>query len=173
MLAVIGSVALGSHGYTFGRVPSDIDLVGDYDDLVYFLKSSDCKSIIPIAEGKKIVGRSQTMIYDCEITWTNSTAKELYELIISDPNTINTNGCAFASLNVCYMLKMTHRFRKNNPHFLKTMSDIHKMREWGAVIQPEHKAFFKKRLKETLSYKHPKLNQSKKSFFTDDVPYVY
>jgi hypothetical protein len=173
MLAVIGSVALIVRGYNIGRKPSDHDLVGDYDELIKKLQQVGCTTIIPIAQGKKVVGRNQTIIFECEIAWEKSTSAELLELIANDKDTLKDGDYMYPSLNVLYMLKMTHRFKKNNPHFLKTMQDIHLMREWGAVIQPEHKEFFKRRLKETLNYSHPKLNQSKKEFFTDDVPYTY
>lgn len=173
--ACIGSVALYEHDIDIGRKRSiDVDLVGDYDALIYFLKENNtCRSIIPIDEGKKLVGRAKYVIYECEIAWENSTSKELLDLIINDPNSLKIDHTYYASMNVCYMLKMTHRFRKNSPHFLKTMNDIQTLRKLGAIIQPEHMKFYKRRLKETLSYKHPKLNQTKKDFFTDDIPYRY
>jgi hypothetical protein len=72
------------------------------------------------------------------------------------------------------MLKMSHRYKKNSPHFLKTMQDIRKMREAGAVIQPEHEAFYKHRMDATYWYEHPNLNQSKDEFFNpEDDFYVY
>ena len=173
MLAVIGSVALLEQNIDLGRKPSDVDLVGDYDELVRFLKDMQAKGIMPIAEGKKIVGRTQHTVYECEIAWSNSSSEELLKLIRDDPKSYVVDNQYYASLDICYLLKMTHRFKKNSPHFLKTMQDIHKLRELGATIRPEHQDFYKRRLAETLDYKHPKLNQGKKDFFTDDVPYVY
>jgi hypothetical protein len=63
------------------------------------------------------------------------------------------------------MLKMSHRFLRNSPHFLKTMRDIQLMRKMGAKIRPEHQEFYKERQKETYDYGHPKLNTSKNEFF--------
>jgi hypothetical protein len=71
------------------------------------------------------------------------------------------------------MLKMSHRYLKDSPHFLKTMRDIHFMRKHGAVIQPEHEAFYKLRRAETYNYNHPKLNTSKADFFQDVEIYQY
>lgn len=173
MLACIGSIALINQKVELNREPSDIDLVGDYDELVSFLKHKQARSIVPIDSGKKVVGRTPNHIIECEIAWPNSTSIELHELIVNDPKSLKIGSIYYASINVCYMLKMTHRFKKNNPHFLKTMRDIHLLRKLGAEIQPEHMKFYKRRLKETLDYKHPKLDQSKKAFFTDDVPYRY
>lgn len=111
---------------------------------------------------------------EAEITWDGSTAKMLHDLILADPKTIYADGLAYASLDVCYMLKMSHRYLKNSPHFLKTMKDIRNLRQFGAAIRPEHKAFLKEREKVTYWYKHPKLNKSKKEFFNGDgVKYVY
>lgn len=172
MLAIIGSLALSN--YTkLDRSPSDIDLVGDYDEIVAFMKKINCTTIYPIDEGKKLVGKSKDVIVEAEITWENSSAAELYALIADDPNSTQTDNLMFASLDMLYALKMTHRFKKNSPHFLKTMRDIQLMRQLGASIKDEHRAFYNRRKKETLNYKHPKLDQNKRDFFTDDVPYVY
>jgi hypothetical protein len=171
MLAIIGSAALVAQNVELGRECGDLDLVGDYDDLISKLKAIGVSGITPFDNGKKIVARNKDTIFECEIAWPASTSEALYHLILSDSNSIKVEGYAYASLNVCYMLKMTHRFKKNSPHFLKTMRDIQLLRKLGAVI--EHEEFYQRRLKETLDYKHPKLNQSKKEFFTDDVPYTY
>lgn len=172
MLVVIGSTALNLAMDT-GRNPNDCDLVGDYDELQEFFKANLCRSIIPFEGGKKLVARAPGKVYEAEIAWEGSTSEALAKLVLDDPYTRIIDGMAYAHLDVCYMLKMTHRFKKNSVHFLKTMDDIHAMRKAGAQIRPEHKDFYERRLKETLSYGHPKLNQSKKEFFTDDVPYVY
>lgn len=176
MLAIIGSAPLIQAGI-LSREPRDCDLLGDYDELVAFLKSVGARNITPIAEGKKIVARNATTIFECEIAWEGSSAEELLKLILSDPiesySQIGTHKVRNANLNLLYALKMTHRFKKNSPHFLKTMRDIQTMRMHGAIIAPEHQAFYSRRYKETMDYNHPKLNQSKKDFFTDDVPYQY
>lgn len=174
MIAVIGSVALRFHApELLKRRPSDWDIIGQYDDLIAFFKEVGATGITPFAEGKKLVARTDNRIYEAEIAWEGSTSEALLKLICNDAESEQDAGLAFASLDILYMLKMTHRFKKNSPHFLKTMEDIHAMRSYGRKIKPEHKEFYERRLKETLSYSHPKLNQDKKSFFTDDVPYVY
>lgn len=80
------------------------------------------------------------------------------------------------TLDVLYALKLSHRYLKNSPHFLKTMQDIHKLRKLldCKAVHPGLEEFFKLREKETYSYAHPKLNQSKKNFFSDDnINYIY
>ena len=79
-----------------------------------------------------------------------------------------------APLEVLYLLKMSHRFKKNSPHFFKTMNDIHFMRSLGVTIPDELQTIFKLREYETYSYSHPNLNVMSKDFFKgDEVPYVY
>lgn len=84
------------------------------------------------------------------------------------------NGDFVAPVDVLYLLKMSHRFKKNSPHFFKTMNDIHFMRSLGAVIPAELEDVFKLREKETYDYSHPNLDVKSKDFFKgDEVPYVY
>lgn len=84
------------------------------------------------------------------------------------------NGDFIAPVNVLYLLKMSHRYKKNSPHFFKTMNDIHYMRSLGASIPAELEDVFKLREKETYNYSHPNLDVKSKDFFKgDEVPYVY
>ncbi len=83
-------------------------------------------------------------------------------------------GTRVAPLEVLYLLKMSHRYKKNSPHFFKTMNDIHYMRSLGAVIPAELESVFKLREKETYDYSHPNLDVKSRDFFKgDEVPYVY
>lgn len=83
-------------------------------------------------------------------------------------------GDRIAPLEVLYLLKMSHRYKKNSPHFFKTMNDIHYMRSLGAKIPTELENVFKLREKETYDYSHPNLDVKSKDFFKgDEVPYVY
>lgn len=84
------------------------------------------------------------------------------------------NGDFVAPVDVLYLLKMSHRYKKNSPHFFKTMNDIHFMRSLGAKIPPELEEVFKLREKETYNYSHPNLDVKSKDFFKgEEVPYVY
>lgn len=186
MICVIGSHAINRQlhalkGFKY-RKPIDMDIVGGYDEVVEFA-TDNLKEITeqyPSAKGGKLIFKAKdsvipfSNIMEAEITWDGSTAKMLHDLILADPQTIYADGLAYASLDVCYMLKMSHRYLKNNPHFLKTMKDIRNLRQFGAVIRPEHKAFLKEREKVTYWYKHPKLNKNKMEFFNGDgVKYVF
>lgn len=80
-----------------------------------------------------------------------------------------------APLDVLYAIKMSHRYLRNSPHFIKTHRDIMLMRKMGANMDdPVLYEIFKLREKETYNYKHPVLDQEKASFFSGDgVDYTY
>ena len=75
--------------------------------------------------------------------------------------------------DLAYTLKMSHRYLKNSPHFLKTMHDIKILCDHGAVIPDVLKDWLKERERETYNYEHPNLNQSKDGFFNGSVLYKY
>lgn len=177
----IGSRAANVHG--FFRDPLDFDFIAKYEDIMPLVMSlngsTKPKQFYPTNKGKKIIAQlNNGKMVEIEIAWSGSIAEQFIEMVKSDPNTVQqgfdgTNTWYTPSLNVLYMLKLSHRYLKNNPHFIKTMSDIHKMREMGAVFPEEYRDWFKKREDETYWYKHPNLKQDKRGFFTDDVPYTY
>lgn len=178
-VACLGSTALVSRGY-FCRTPKDLDLVGRYNHIRSFcLKTGRILSFYPIDEGRKIVSRLKTsddfeVIVEAEVAYADTLAEELLSLIRRDSDTISKDGLLIPSLDVLYMLKMSHRYLKNSPFFLKTMRDIQYLRSLGAKIRPEHRVFYQKRKEATYQYQHPKLNVSKEDFFNGDgVQYVY
>ena len=120
-----------------------------------------------------IFANSINKFAEIEIVDDNEHSRQLYDIILNDKETIFEEQYGYASLDVIYLLKMSHRFKKNSPHFLKTMRDIHNLRKLGAKIREEHKEFFKIREKLTYNYSHPKLNKSKKDFFNDKIKYIY
>lgn len=186
MICVIGSHAINHQlhklkGFRY-RKPMDIDIVADHDEAVAFAKKNmiEITEQYPSAKGGKLIFKSKSSvipfsnIMEAELTLEGSTAKDLYNIILNDPETMYIDGIAYASLDVCYMLKMSHRYVKNSSHFLKTMKDIHNLRKFGAKIRKEHKEFYKARMNATYWYKHPKLNKSKSDFFNGDgVTYLY
>lgn len=164
-IVTIGSVALAQ--YIRLRTPRDLDIVGTYDDLVeYIQKFYKPKTLIPIEEGTKLLAKTDIQIIEGDIAWAGSSSEMLLSLVepVRD----------YAPLDLLYTIKMSHRFKKNSPHFRKTMDDILAMRKLGAKIRPEYEEFYKKRQEESYNYAHPKLNVSKGDFFKGDgVQYVY
>jgi len=179
-LVLIGSNAISFRGYELPRKwGADWDYVGKYDDVVTRFRTvkAKLKSLAPISEGKKLVAKYEgTGPREAEIAWPGSLAEELYNLVLNDPGTVHfqDSNLYVPSLNVLYMLKMSHRYLKNSPHFLKTRQDIMFLRTLGAHIEPAHEEFYQKRLKATYTYNHPKLNVNKGEFFNGDgVDYKY
>lgn len=164
-MLLIGSRALKA--YTdIRREPKDIDVLGSYDDCMAFIKSvsGDMIFCYPIDDGKKIIAKKNETIIEAEIAWPGSTAEMFLQL---EPG-VKAGSYLIPSLNGLYCLKMSHRYLKNSPAFLKTMNDIHLMRRIGATIPETMLEFFKIREKETYNYNHPVLEQEKKNFFSGD-----
>jgi hypothetical protein len=77
---------------------------------------------------------------------------------------------------VLYLMKQSHKYLKNSPHFEKTRQDIKYLNEYfrGPIAwKGDLGAMLKKREELTYNYKLPNLKQSKEGFFTDSVPYKY
>jgi hypothetical protein len=170
-MILIGSLALSTHVPELWRTPADIDIVGDYDEIMAYRKTIHAKVAYPINEGKSIFMRGPSgTIIEAEVAWPDSTAERLIKFVKSqNDNIVMANGTIVPSLDVLYLLKMSHRYKKDSPHFKKTLDDILFMRTLGAQIRPHHEAFFKQREKETYTNTLPKLNQSKEGFFRDDI----
>jgi hypothetical protein len=177
-MLLIGSSALAFTA-DISREPKDADLIAtidEYEDFVAKHRES-LVSTYPINKGKKcLVFLRDAKPIEMEIAWPNSTAETLLN-ILSTQNLPTTSffgqDVYVAPLDVLYQLKLSHKFLKNSPHFLKTMRDIQFMETLGAkVTMPD---WLKARELETYDYKHPKLNVSKDDFFKKDegVTYVY
>jgi hypothetical protein len=172
-----GSIALKrTFLHTFWRNPKDMDyLVTPKEAEVFAREHAD-----------KIVHKSVTRRgYTYHVIGYNP-----IELEVCDPG---TTGYEFIELRrklgghkdyltpyEVGLFKLSHRYLKNSPHFKKTMDDILQLRSrgWFPAKLPESSHYFewfKKREKETLSYKHPDLTVKKDDFFRKDtgVDYVF
>ncbi len=127
----------------------------------------------PSDGGNKIILKTDKRIYECEVAWPNSCAEALLKIIADGGwewkqvafGVTDLQVFTYPSLDVLYTLKMSHRYRKDSPHFLKTLRDIQLMRKLGAKIPSQYLEWFKWREAETYVNTLPKLNQSKKDFF--------
>lgn len=148
-------------------------------------------------DGVKVVETAEfrKVIVECEIAVPGSTGEALLELIgrkkpkVKGRSRLAGNGeirVVWAPASVLLALKLSHRYKKNSKHFMKTMRDIHALRKaLSSELAKNPEAYSimlpltlwtKRREKETLTYKHPKLkNQSKGDFFDPNigVRYVY
>lgn len=174
-MVVIGSMA--AQFYIEGMKPNDLDVVGTYDEIASFRKKFKARTFYPIDSGNKMFMRNaEGFICEADIAWDDTMASRLVDFINEQKDNRSMWDFILPSLDVLYLLKMSHRYKKDSPHFLKTMRDIHAMRKLGAKIRPEHEAFYKQRMKETYKNQSPKLNVTKKEFFDPEgtgVPYTY
>lgn len=154
----------------------DWDFVGTIDEATAFVKSKGIISRSYPTNGGNywLFKTTDQTIYELEIAWPGSLSEELLELCKYELTNCSMGGVRVPNLDILYMLKMSHRYRKNSPHFTKTMRDIHTMRYAGAVIRPEHKDFYERRTAATYDYSHPNLNTNKTEFFKGDgITYIY
>lgn len=167
-MLIIGSYALKYH-IDIERECADKDIIGTFDELQNFkhLARRSIEQSYPLSEKKWILVLDDPLIIEWEIAWDGSSGKDLLDY--RDAKGVTD----VAKLPDLLALKLSHRFLKNSPHFLKTMSDIQLMRKHGVTLSDWHKEWIRKREDETYTYKHPKLNKKKNEFFTDNVPYIY
>lgn len=167
-IIVIGSVALNFRGVS-KRTPRDFDVICSFDDFKELVQSASCRKFYPIKNAEKMVAVTESgKIYEAEITWDDSLAAEFMQLVLTDPETMITGDFIYPSLNALYVLKMSHRYLRNSPAFLKTMQDIREMRYAGAWISSRYEDWYKRREKATYYYDHPNLNVKKDEFFDKD-----
>lgn len=125
---------------------------------------------VPTQGGKYYHARDKDgMNYEFELAWPGTSAEILLNGYRGDPIASNFD---------LLLIKESHKYKRNSPHFLKTMSDIKFLREklghLGRLYIGKDWELFKLRESESYDYAHPKLNVSSKEFFTGDgVNYVY
>jgi hypothetical protein len=169
-MLIVGSQAMQHHFPDAGIVPKDTDIIGTMDEFRAWSKTFAKGDIIlckPLSADKMHVRTKDGWNYEFEIATPGSSSQALLDYTFGDAR-------HFAPLEVLLFLKLSHRYRRNSPHFLKTMRDIQFLREKGVTMGSELEELLPLREKETYTYAHPKLDVSKQAFFDGDgVPYVY
>lgn len=177
-IAIVGSVAARAGGFPIGRMANDLDIICHSSDFYPFIASEKILWSQPTAAGQAVkveYSTGEQKIIEAEFTdGNNPTSRKVFNAIRW--NAVPSKRSDFviytADLDMLYLLKMSHRYKKNSPHFLKTMSDIKIFRKYGAVIRDEE--LYKERMLATYGEKHPNLNRTKEDFFRgDSVDYIY
>lgn len=179
---LIGSRALALVSpQCLNRKPLDFDFMCSLEEYEKFMKDNSHK--INLKKQYKIDGddcKADKMIVEGDVNLEFEIIRaghssEIFEKLVKESSdTLETKFGLVPNLDLLYSIKKSHRFLRNSPHFWKTAIDLKKMQSFGAEVKSEYEEFFKKREKETLNYKHPKLNVTKDKFFSDDnVPYQY
>lgn len=168
-MLIIGSQAMAHHFPEAGIVPNDTDIIGTLDEFRAWTKGFEKGEIIlckPLSADKIHVRTADGWNFEWEIAKAGNSSQEILDYF--------DLGQDFAPLEVLLFLKLSHRYRRNSPHFLKTMRDIQFLRKAGVTIGSELEELMPLREKETYTYAHPKLDVSKSAFFDGDgVPYIY
>lgn len=176
-MLLIGSVAFLQ--YTCGsdyRLPRDIDLISTHEEAIRFAEMYRFRSVLPTPKGDKLICRDGMFAHpvEVELAWPGTSAEEILNRTTDADRWTGASSMPIftAPLNLLYLLKMSHRYLKNSPHFEKTWNDIQYLRcfkteiEWPDVLR--------QREAETYTYAHPKLDVSKKQFFNpDQLTYTY
>ena len=172
-MILIGSRALAFRApFLLKRQPKDFDFIADESEANAWIKQRKPSKVEEI-EGK-IIAHCDGVPCEFELIKKDYSSSLLKELVESDSDPLETPFGLVPNLNLLFTIKSSHKYLKNSIFFWKTACDYHLMKMAGAKILPEYKPFLKLREKETYTYKHPKLHQSKKNFFADDnVTYKY
>jgi hypothetical protein len=170
-MLVIGSFAMRHHGIEVDRLSLDIDFISTLEEYNVYKAQLPAATLIIDTPSKKVL---DTGVIKLEF----DIAKE------GDSNwdllgELDEGGLTYAPIFILLLLKESHKYKKDSPHFLKTMKDIKTLRKSELSSIPESPNFnwyswYDKREKETYTNHLPKLNQSKDNFFdTDGVVYTY
>lgn len=170
-MLIIGSQAMAHHFPEAGIVPRDTDIIGTLDEFRTWSRGFAKGAIIlckPLSATKMHVRTKDGWNYEFDIATPGDTNQELLDYFdIDDERTM-------APPHVLLALKLSHRYKRNSPHHLKTMRDIKFLRKQGVVIGTELEEWLPLREAATYVYTHPKLDVSKEGFFKDDgVGYKY
>lgn len=181
-MLMIGSNALAEHIYNtpYNRehvwdrfrnwhTQQDIDYICTIGQYEQWCRENryDIREAYPLNGGSSMyVYTSYDERYEFSIAWPGTTNETILQMEAPDRSKV-------ASLNMLLLLKLSHRYKKNSPHFLKTMRGIQLLRDLGANVSGMEE-LLAAREKETYTYAHPKLNQGKKTFFSEqDSFYKY
>lgn len=172
-MLIIGSQAMQYWGLLpEGVEPRDTDVICTFEE--FQRESARIKEeegiirCVPLSDKKFHIRNQAGWNYEFEIAWPGSSGADLLEIFRCPVE--------YAPPHVLYALKMSHRYLKDSPHFLKTMRDIQVLRKelTDDQMKVTEGSWFDKREAETYVYKHPKLDVSKGEFFNGDgVNYIY
>lgn len=171
-MLIIGSQALAYHFPLAGIVPRDTDIIctlQEFRDYMTRFEKGDVILCKPLSASKIHVRTKDGWNYEFEIAEAGNTAQWLLDYF-----DIGQDGSSIAPPHVLLALKLSHRYLRNSPHFLKTMRTIQFLRKQGVTLGAKLTDWLPIREAATYVYNHPKLNVSKDAFFDGDgVDYIY
>jgi len=169
-MLICGSTAL-KYSIPGWREPKDLDYICFQDEYDNFIETNqeNIVTTIPSRWGHTVHLIGCRPI-EFEIARDGNTAEQFLSI-----KGIGNYTIEHLTPQEVYTFKMSHRYLKNSPHFKKTMDDILELRRLGFGTIPDYLfGWYKDRMKATYDYKHPKLKQTKDTFFANDgVNYIY
>lgn len=185
-MLIVGSYALAFRGIQ-DRTPNDIDIFctkEEFKILVAKLSEKSSVSELKFKEGGAYVKFQNRTIVDASFLDADSSIacnNRRIDAYCNTPEYVTSIGKArVANPEVVLIMKLSHKYKKDCPHFLKTMKDIislrnktYKGRTIPNRVTSELLDILLEREEATYKNSLPKLNISKKEFFTDSVPYKY
>lgn len=170
-MIVIGSHAAHLHHPELWPNPTDLDVVLEYDEFLGFVEEREI-AVVPVSKNK-FVGEWHGKMIEFDIAWPGSSNAMLIERVNGSVREIHGVMMLVPDMDWLFMLKASHRYKKDDVHFEKTLHDYHRMKyELGCEISDSE--WFALREAETYLKKRPRLNTSMAEFFTDAaVVYEY
>lgn len=177
MIVMLGSHAVNHRINGFREKPVDYDVLLPVSEINNFLSRWEkIISCVPSSGSKYhavVIEHGKKIHIEMEMLGGRPSAEILYNYVLNDNETDIIDDILYPSLNFLFMLKMSHRYKKNSIHFEKTRSDILRMREYGGTITDKLYPVLRAREKDTYINKKFSLNKKKDEFFVDNVPYLY
>lgn len=171
MYTIVGSQAALFHGIIPKRIPKDWDIFADENGVDEFLYSKNITHCTYKDTPKGMVIFSEdgdNQIIEVELAENCNNIRD----ILYNMNETATDS--YASPEWLYFLKMSHRYKKDSPHFWKTRLDVEYMRMKNVQMPKDSESLFKERERLTYVNKLPNLNQKSSTFFKkEDEFYVY
>ena len=132
-MLIVGSYALLCENYL--REPNDIDVIcykADFQKIVKELRTKDfhIREMVFTSSGAYVKAnrKDERLIVECSFLdvehQLQESDQELYQHCVNSNIRWSTPiGVAFiAPVSIVYLMKYSHRFKKDSPHFLKTRS---------------------------------------------------
>lgn len=142
----------------------DYDIIADADSAAIFAKAVG-KVIKWESTENGVIIHTDNIPIEVELIEKREHTKKLFDAMKEDMMV----GQIYATPEWLLFLKESHKFRKNSPHFFKTLQDIHYMRNNGVQLPKGSEALLKEREGLTYTNKLPKLNVKKDEFFKEEV----
>lgn len=172
-MILIGSRALFIRNKKLlNRDPNDFDFLAEENEAIEWLEKNKTNigsnKIYYTESRNKLISEGDSNI-EFELSRPGSSTEQLISLVKNDPETLSYGKFGLVpNLDILFLIKASHRYSKDSPHFWKTMMDYHIMKKAGCKIREEYKELLALREKETYTFKHPNLNVDKKSFFHEE-----